>query len=96
MAVTDKPAECQLCERELHLTFHHLIPRKVQRRTRFQKHYSKEQLALGIWVCRPCHNAIHRFHDEMTLGQAFNTLEKLLDCEKLQKHIGWVKKQKRQ
>ena len=35
---------CQLCQRQSLLTFHHLIPRKMHRRSRFNKKYSKAEL----------------------------------------------------
>jgi hypothetical protein len=35
---------CELCGREAPLTFHHLVPRKMHRRTYFRKHYSREEL----------------------------------------------------
>lgn len=85
---------CELCQREAPLTFHHLIPRKVHRRPRFKKQYSPEQLQQGIWLCYPCHRAVHKFHDEMTLGQELNSLEKLLADPDVERHISWAKKQK--
>lgn len=86
---------CQLCGRVMPLTFHHLIPRKLHRRTRFKKHYSKEALNQGVMLCRPCHRAIHRFYDEMTLGTKLNTLEALQTDETIQKHAAWLAKQRR-
>ena len=85
---------CCLCMRQAPLTFHHLIPRKVHRRTRFRKHYSKDILAKGILVCRKCHNGIHRLYDEMTLARELNTLEKLRQDSDLSRHVEWVARQK--
>lgn len=90
----DRPGHCALCERQISVTFHHLIPRKVHRRTRFRKDYSRDERNRGIWVCRKCHNGIHRFYDEMTLAKEFASLAALQSDERLQKHIGWVRKQK--
>ncbi|MDD4864866.1 MAG: hypothetical protein PHE38_12765 [Alishewanella agri] len=86
---------CQLCQRTLELTFHHLIPRKMHRRTFFKKHYAKAQLQAGIMVCRLCHKAIHRFYDEMTLAKQYHSLELLLNSELIQQHLLWASKQKR-
>ncbi len=86
--------QCVLCERKAPLTFHHLIPRKVHRRSRFKKLYTPEQLHQGIWVCYPCHRAIHKRHDEMELALMFNTHEALQSDPALASHIEWVKKQK--
>ena len=48
----------------------------------------------GLRLCDLCHYAVHHLYDEMTLGKEYNTLEKLLASEKVQKHIHWAKKQK--
>lgn len=87
-------SRCQLCQRECQLTFHHLIPRKMHRRSYFKKHYSKIQLQMGVMLCKACHKAIHLFYDEMTLGKHFNTLEALSQDEKIQTHVAWAKKQR--
>ena len=86
---------CATCGRRTPLTFHHLIPRKLHRRTRFRRHYTREDLNRGIHVCRPCHSGIHRRYDEMTLARDFSTLERLLADEDLCRHFAWVARQKR-
>jgi 5-methylcytosine-specific restriction endonuclease McrA len=85
---------CATCGRKTLLTFHHLIPRKLHRRTRFRRHYTSEALNRGIQLCRPCHSAIHRRYDEMTLARDFSTLERLLTDEMLRRHFAWVARQK--
>jgi len=91
----NKPASCQLCQRHIGLTFHHLIPRKVHSRPRFKKAYSREQLNQGVWLCRDCHRTVHRFFDELTLAKELNTLEKLAASEAIQRHIEWQSRQRR-
>lgn len=91
---SEKSEHCQLCKRPVPLTFHHLIPRKMHRRTRFQKQYNRDELNRGIWVCRKCHNGIHRLYDEMTLAMQLNRLETLQQDAALGRHIRWVQKQK--
>ncbi|OFI35535.1 hypothetical protein BFC17_12290 [Alteromonas lipolytica] len=85
---------CCCCQRETWLTFHHLIPRKVHRRSHFKKHYDKDQLAAGILICRQCHNGIHRFYDEMTLTRVFATPEALIADPALNEYFSWVAKQR--
>ncbi|MEK9535119.1 MAG: hypothetical protein VW104_09615, partial [Halieaceae bacterium] len=75
---------------------HHLIPKKVHRRARFKRHFSKEALQAGIRVCRLCHKGIHREYDEMTLAREFNSLEQLREDSVLSKHFEWVAKQREQ
>ena len=89
-----KPENCCLCYRHCALTFHHLIPRKVHRRTFYRKNFSRETLAKGIYVCRQCHKGIHKLYDEMTLAKSLNTLELLQADDALAKHVFWVSKQK--
>lgn len=89
-----KHGACDLCHRVTALTFHHLIPRKMHRRPRFRKTYSREQLNAGIDVCRACHTGIHRLHDEMTLAKHLNTLMALRDDDAIRRHVAWVARQK--
>ena len=87
--------ECPMCKRLVHLTFHHLIPKKMHRRTFFKKHYTKQSLAEGVDVCRLCHNGIHATYSEMELAKHYNTPEKLQQCRQLSAHFEWASKQKR-
>ena len=89
-----KHGKCELCERNVALTFHHLIPKKIHRRTHFQKEHSKDTLNEGINICRRCHTGIHKLYDEMTLAKKFYTLQLLLSDEAVARHISWVAKQK--
>ena len=85
---------CACCGRDVALSFHHLIPKKMHRRTRFKKMYSKQALDAGIYVCARCHRGIHKCYDEMTLAKRFNSLEQLLQDDALVRHFQWVAKQK--
>ena len=91
---SETPKRCRLCDRRVDLTFHHLIPRKVHRRTYFRKHVDKRTLNAGIWICRLCHKGIHKRFDEMALAKHFNSLELLRSDESLRRHFAWVAKQK--
>jgi ribosomal protein S14 len=90
----NKPGICCLCFRELALTFHHLIPRKVHRRSYFQKNYDRDSLNQGIFICTICHRGIHATYDEMTLARQFNSIEQLRQDAELTKHFAWAAKQK--
>lgn len=85
---------CPLCDRAVPLTFHHLIPKKLHRRTRFKKSYSRAELNQGVLICRLCHNGIHDHYDEMTLAKEFDTFEKLQADASIQRHAEWVAKQR--
>jgi len=85
---------CLMCEREMPLTRHHLIPRMVHSDKHYKKHFSREQLHKTVLICRPCHSAIHSFIDERTMAREYNTLEVLLQHEAVQKWIPYASKQK--
>jgi hypothetical protein len=130
--------ECELCERTIKLTRHHLIPKSTWPRmkkrllnaaadiesfhaeascsdkkhnlgNKLQKsgfdnpqdlpttvtHASiRNYLSQVSAICRPCHSAIHRIHDEWQLATEFYTTEKLLECQEVRKFAKWQNKQK--
>ena len=89
-----RPTNCNLCQRQIELTFHHLVPRKVHRRTFFRKHFSRQELSTGIYICRKCHSGIHKLFNEMQLAKDLNTLEKLRENPEIARHVSWVTRQK--
>lgn len=86
---------CPFCRRWLPLTFHHLIPKKLHRRRRFRKDFSRDTLAQGILICRACHSAIHHRYDEMELATRLNTPASLLADPPLRRHFDWLARQRR-
>lgn len=93
MKLPPQPDTCELCGRPVaQLTRHHLIPKHLHRKKRFRKLFSREELITRtLWVCRPCHNAVHRVADEQGLGLYYNTREKLLQNEELTGFVEWLK-----
>jgi len=91
---TPKLGHCLTCDRQTALTFHHLIPRKMHRRTHFKKHFSKQQLQTGVMLCRTCHSGIHKRYSEMQLAKSFNTEAQLKEDEELKRFFNWVSKQR--
>lgn len=87
--------KCQLCHREIPLTFHHLIPRTLHSTKWYRNNFSKEQLQSGIYVCPECHNTLHKFIPEKEMGRIYNTLEKIKEHEKVMTFVQWVGKRKR-
>lgn len=85
---------CLLCARKVDLTFHHLIPKKMHRRTYFKKHFTKQELASGIDICRLCHTGLHKTYTEMALAKSFFNIERIKADQQLQAHFLWVSKQK--
>ncbi len=92
----EKPNTCSLCKREVELSFHHLVPKKMHdKRWVVQKHADKELIHYGIWVCEDCHKKIHRLFDHQTLAEHYFTKDTLLQHEKLRKFVNWVSKQRK-
>lgn len=89
-----KYGQCALCQRETHLTFHHLIPKKMHRRARFRKQLHRDALNAGIDICQACHRGVHRLYDEMTLATRLNTLDALQSDEAIRRHCQWVARQR--
>ncbi|MEC7523200.1 MAG: HNH endonuclease [Myxococcota bacterium] len=81
---------CALCGRDRPLTFHHLIPRTLHRKKRYQRALSKDELQRGVYLCRDCHDAVHRFVSEKELGASYRTLEALRAHPDIAKFARWV------
>ena len=124
--------ECELCEREVKLTRHHLIPKSTWKdiKPRFleaSKHYKKgdlkevsnilnlgNELPIGICsttfksginvklylagytanLCGPCHANVHKYHSNIELAERYNTIDKILEDERIYKFCRWQSKQK--
>jgi len=86
---------CELCGRDKPLTFHHLIPKAMHGKKRFQKRHTKDEMRTrGLNLCRLCHNGLHDLLTERELAEQFNSRELLLEHAGVAKHVAWVKKQK--
>lgn len=68
-------------------------PRRTHKKYR-KRGYKDETLNQTINVCRPCHSAIHRAHDEFTLAERFTTREQLLADESIGRFVAWARKQR--
>ncbi|WP_018175493.1 MULTISPECIES: hypothetical protein [unclassified Thioalkalivibrio] len=90
--VPGPPPACGLCGRSMDdLTRHHLIPRKQHRRKRIRRLFSRSEREQRIlWVCRPCHDHIHKHFDEQTLAERLNTAEALLAEPVVQDFVVWI------
>jgi hypothetical protein len=76
---------CPLCDRELvpgpSIDEHHLIPR-----LKGGKNGPK------VMLHKVCHSKIHSIFKESELARVYNTIEKLLEHEEIQKFVKWVTK----
>lgn len=88
-----KPSECELCGREwIILTVHHLIPREtwpkaVKRGWIANEEEGHRRIA---WICRACHNLVHKIASNEELARHYNSVELLEEREDVQKFVAWV------
>ncbi|EGZ30269.1 hypothetical protein PHYSODRAFT_310269 [Phytophthora sojae] len=89
----DMTGLCEMCERPMNLTAHHVIPR-VTHSKYLRKGYTKEFLNTCIMICRQCHSKIHSVEDNKTLAREYNTLEKIMQHPKIIDWVAYARKQK--
>ncbi|CAI5745697.1 unnamed protein product [Peronospora destructor] len=91
--VEDMTGLCEMCERPLNLTAHHVIPR-VTHSKYLRKGYTKEFLNTCIMICRQCHSKIHSVEDNKTLAREYNTLDKIMQHPEIIAWVAYARKQK--
>ena len=84
---------CELCERRMPLTRHHLVPRS-QHAAHRARGATQAQLSLTLACCRQCHNAVHAAADEATLGERYASRDALLRLPPLARFVAWAAKQR--
>ena len=87
------PGCCELCERRMPLTRHHLIPRSQHGALR-ARGVTQAHLARTLACCRQCHNAVHAAADEATLGASYDSREALLRHPAIARFVAWAAKQR--
>lgn len=91
LRLPDPPDACELCLRQAPLTRHHLIPKALHSKTYVRKRFGREQrITATLWVCRPCHNQIHRLFSEKELALIYNSREALLGDSRLRTFVDWL------
>ncbi|KAH7488200.1 hypothetical protein PRIC1_007680 [Phytophthora ramorum] len=89
----DMTGLCEMCERPMNLTAHHVIPR-VTHGKYLRKGYTKEFLNTCIMICRQCHSKIHSVEDNKTLAREYNTLDKIMQHPEIINWVAYARKQK--
>jgi len=67
------------------LTRHHLIPKS--------RGGKRGDVAM---LCLSCKDMVHRLISNKELDKVYNTTEKLLANQKIQKYVNWIQKQKKE
>lgn len=84
--------ECELCERQIQTTRHHVYPKETHDwlRKKDESHYSIMELRKTIALCRMCHSAIHRFYSNRDLAIDYFSLELLFESDQVCKFAKWA------
>ncbi|MCP9339226.1 hypothetical protein [Stutzerimonas xanthomarina] len=91
LRLPDQPEACELCLRQAPLTRHHLIPKALHGKTGIRKRFPREEcITATLWVCRPCHNQIHRLFSEKKLALSFHSRDALLADPRLRTFVDWL------
>jgi Zn finger protein HypA/HybF involved in hydrogenase expression len=84
--------ECELCDRLIQTTRHHVYPKETHDwlRKKNESLYSTMELRKTIALCRMCHSAIHRFYSNRDLAIDYCSLELLLESDQVCKFAKWA------
>ena len=120
--------ECELCDRYIQLTKHHLIPKSTWPRMEAKLLYAadsieggnleKARMILGPGlrhleeellpdkqcirqilhrtcdICRPCHSALHKAHENTELALWYSTIDLILEDKQMASFCKWASKQR--
>ncbi|KAI9786513.1 MAG: hypothetical protein M1816_007894 [Peltula sp. TS41687] len=90
---TTRPAECELCGRDwIPLTYHHLIPRSTHEKVLKKGWHPEWRLNSVAWLCRACHDLVHRIAGNEELAKDWWTLDLLRERDDVQRFVSWVSK----
>ncbi len=87
--------KCELCNRKMILTIHHLIPKAIHKKQWTKKHFKKIELRENvIKICEDCHKFIHQQFPMKVIGKELNSKEKLMKNQLIDNFIKFAAKQK--
>jgi len=86
---------CPICKREMPEDCqeeHHLIPRAICKRQKYQGLPQLKKENRTITICVDCGNQIHKLFTEKELADRYNTLEKIVSQPSIQNWVKWISK----
>ncbi|KAJ7696195.1 hypothetical protein B0H17DRAFT_1269280 [Mycena rosella] len=86
--------ECEICEREIPLTYHHLIPRATHTKVLKKNLHPTSMLNSVAWLCRPCHTVVHQIATNEELARGYYSVSLLLGREDIQRWGKYASKQR--
>ncbi|KAJ7479591.1 hypothetical protein FB451DRAFT_1239362 [Mycena latifolia] len=91
---TTRTTECEICERAVPLTYHHLIPRSTHAKARKKGWHAESVLNSVAWLCRPCHTVVHQVATNEELAREYYSVTLLLQREDIQRWGRYASKQR--
>lgn len=86
------PSRCALCDRDVPLTQHHLIPKRLHRNEKLRRTLGVEVMRHRIaWLCLPCHKHVHRCFSERELGLHFAEIDALRAHPEIRSFVDWLR-----
>jgi len=85
--------ECEICEREVPLTYHHLIPRSTHEKVLRKGWHDKSMINSVAWLCRQCHSTVHHVTTNEHLAMHYYTVELLLQRDDIIKWKSYASRQ---
>ncbi|KAJ7193086.1 hypothetical protein GGX14DRAFT_577604 [Mycena pura] len=89
-----RTSQCEICDRAVPLTYHHLIPRSTHAKALKKKWHLPSMLNSVAWLCRPCHTVVHQVASNEALAQHFYTVDLLLERDDIQRWGKYASKQR--
>jgi hypothetical protein len=75
------------------LTRHHLVPRRLHRRSRTQRSFTRDERLTVVLLCRACHKQIHAVFTESELARNYCSIEALAAHPAVARFIEWIARQ---
>ncbi|EXJ84948.1 hypothetical protein A1O3_05623 [Capronia epimyces CBS 606.96] len=82
---------CEICGRDwVPMTYHHLIPKEVHAKVLKRGWHEEKRLNSVAWLCRACHNFVHRMASNEELAREWYTIDLICSRDDVQKWAQWV------
>ena len=86
-----RASACEICERDwVRLTYHHLIPKQVHDKVLKRKWHEPWRLNSVAWLCRACHDFVHRIASNEELARELWSVDRLMARDDVRAWAAWV------
>ena len=84
---------CEICGREwIPLSYHHLIPKEVHSKVLKRGWHEQWMLNSVAWLCRACHNFVHRMASNEELAKQWYSVDRILSRDDVQQMARWARR----